>query len=259
MPEKKTMVISSTEQLLDAKTRRSFLKLMGAGGAVFFLPSVLTSCSDEDDDPMGPAFGQPSGSGPAVVIDFSRGDTAIIQYAYALEQLEADFYTRVMAAFSASNFSPAERTILTDVKFHEVIHREAFKAILGPSNDFTLNTTYGNLNFGDRTSVLATARTFEDLGVAAYNGAAQYLSAVANLELAGKIVSVEARHAAAIRDLIAPKSSSQGDAGTSFAPKAFDDAFRPGKVVPLAQPFIVEVLTPRNAPATFVQGPNNNG
>lgn len=259
MPEKKTMVISSTEQLLDVKNRRSFLKLMGAGGAVFFLPSVLTSCSD-DDDITGPGFGQPSGSGPAVVIDFSRGDVAILQYAYALEQLEADFYTRVVAAFSSSStLSAGERTVLTDVKNHEVIHREAFKAILGSSNDFTLNTTYGNLNFSDRTSVLATARTFEDLGVAAYNGAAQYLTVGANLELAGKIVSVEARHAAAIRDLIAPKSSSQGDSGTSFAPKAFDDAFRPGKVVPLAQPYVVEVLTPRNAPATFVQGPNNNG
>lgn len=259
MPERKTMVISSTEQLLDVKNRRSFLKLMGAGGAVLFLPSILTSC-DDDDDITGPGFGQPPGSGPAVVIDFSRGDVAILQYAYALEQLEADFYTRVVAAFSANNaLTAAERTVLTDVKYHEVIHREAFKAILGTANGFTLNTTYGNLNFADRTSVLATARTFEDLGVAAYNGAAQYLTVGANLELAGKIVSVEARHAAAIRDLIAPKSSSQGDAGTSFAPKAFDDAFRPGKVVPLAQPYVVEVLTPQNAPATFVQGPNNNG
>lgn len=259
MPDKKTMVISSADELLDGKTRRNFLKMMGAGGAVFFLPSVLTSCDDDDDDITGPGFGSPPGSGPAVVIDFAKGDTAILQYAYALEQLEADFYTRVMAAFGASNFSATEKVILADVKFHEVIHREAFKAILGSSNGFTLNTTYGNLNFADRASVLATARTFEDLGVAAYNGAAQYLTVGANLELAGKIVSVEARHAAAIRDLIAPKSSSQGDAGTSFAPKSFDDAFRPGKVVPLAQPFVVEVLTPQNAPANFVQGPNNNG
>ncbi len=258
MPDKKTMVISSADQLLDGKTRRNFLKLIGAGGAVFFLPSVLTSC-DDNDDITGPGFGSPPGSGSAVVIDFARGDTAILQYAYALEQLEADFYTRVMAAFGASNFSASEKIILSDVKYHEVIHREAFKAILGTSNGFTLNTTYGSLNFADRATVLATAKTFEDLGVAAYNGAAQYLTVGTNLELAGKIVSVEARHAAAIRDLIAPKSSSQGDLGTSFAPKSFDDAFRPGKVVPLAQPFVVEVLTPQNAPANFVQGPNNNG
>ncbi|MEO7823518.1 MAG: twin-arginine translocation signal domain-containing protein [Gemmatimonadaceae bacterium] len=65
----KTMVISSTEQLLDGKTRRNFLKLMGIGGAVVFLPSMLTSC--DDNDPTGPQFGAPAGSGPALVIDFS--------------------------------------------------------------------------------------------------------------------------------------------------------------------------------------------
>ncbi|MBC7791219.1 MAG: ferritin-like domain-containing protein [Anaerolineae bacterium] len=252
----KTMVISSTEQLLDGKTRRNFLKLMGMGGAVVFLPSMLTSC--DDDDPTGPEYGSPPGSGPALVIDFSKAnDVGILQFAYALEQLEADFYTRVVANFSS--FPALDQGVLADVKNHEVIHREAFRAILGTTNGFTVTTTYGNLNFSDRTSVLAAAKTFEDLGVAAYNGAAQYITVGANLGLAGKIVSVEARHAAAIRDLIAPKSGNQGPMGTSFAPQSFDDAFSPGKVVTAAQPYVVDKITPMNAPATFVQGPNNNG
>ena len=140
-----------------------------------------------------------------------------------------------------------------------MIHREALKAVLGSSNGFTVHTSYGGLNFSDRTAVLTTAKTFEDLGVAAYNGAAQYLTSTANLLVAGKIVSVEARHASAIRDLIAPKSSSQGDSGTSFAPKSFDDVFSPGKVRTAAQMFVVEQITFSNAPSTFVQGPNNNG
>jgi hypothetical protein len=37
--------------------------------------------------------------------------------------------------------------------------------------------------------------------VSAYNGAGKYLTSAANLLVAGKIVSVEARHAAAIRDI----------------------------------------------------------
>jgi len=258
MSDKKTLVISSASQLLDGKTRRDFIRLMGVGGAAIFLPSVLTSCSDDDDNDGfdGGPIGPPN-SGAPVVVDFAKGDIAIIQFAYALEQLEADFYTRVVA--NMSGFPAADQGILGDLKNHEIIHREAFKIILTPANDFTLNTNYGNLNFADRTSVLATARTFEDLGVAAYNGAAQYIINLNNLRLAGKIVSVEARHAAAIRDLIAPKSGSQGDAGTSFAPKAFDDAFRPSKVAAAAQGFIVERVTLNNAPAAFVQGPNNNG
>ena len=253
MGQKNLMVISSAEQLLEGKTRRDFLKLVGLGGAVIFLPSVLTSCNNSSNDIMGPP-----GSGSPLVIDFAKGDIAVLQFAYALEQLEADFYTRVVANFSSS-LSASEQSVLGDIKNHEVIHREALKAVLGSSNDFTVHTTYGGLNFSDRASVLATAKTFEDLGVAAYNGAAQYLSSTTNLLVAGKIVSVEARHASAIRDLIAPKTSSQGDSGTSFAPKSFDDVFSPGKVKTAAQMFVVEQITFSNAPSTFVQGPNNNG
>jgi len=253
MGEKRLMVISSAEQLLEGKTRRDFLRLVGLGGAVIFLPSVLTSCNNSDNSVTGPP-----GSGSPLVIDFAKGDIAVLQFAYALEQLEADFYTKVVANFSSS-LSANEQTVLGDIKNHEVIHREALKAVLGTSNDFTVHTTYSGLNFKDRTSVLTTAKTFEDLGVAAYNGAAQYLSSATNLLVAGKIVSVEARHASAIRDLIAPKTASQGDSGTSFAPKSFDDVFSPGKVKTAAQAFVVEQITFSNAPSTFVQGPNNNG
>ena len=88
--------------------------------------------------------------------------------------------------------------------------------------------------------------------MAAYNGAAQYLADVNNLLVAGKIVSVEARHASAIADLIAPKT-------TAFAPAAFDNAYSPSKVAGIAQDFITEKLAfAGNVPA-FVQGPNNNG
>lgn len=253
MPDKNTVVVSSIEQLLDGRSRREFLKLMGVGGALFLLPSVLTSCNSGDSGITGPP-----GTGTQLVIDFSKGDIAVLQFAYALEQLEADFYTKVVANFSSS-LSASEQGVLGDIKNHEVIHREALKTVLGSSNGFTLHTTYGGLNFRDRTSVLAAAKTFEDLGVAAYNGAAQYLSSSANLLVAGKIVSVEARHASAIRDLIAPKTAGQGDSGTSFAPKSFDDVFSPGKVRTSAQAFIYEMVTFNNAPGTFVQGPNNNG
>ncbi len=56
-------------------------------------------------------------------------------------------------------------------------------------------------------SVLSTAKALEDTGVSAYNGAGAYISSADYLTLAGKIVSVEARHASAIRDLLNPKSA----------------------------------------------------
>lgn len=243
----KTLVISDPAQLGSARTRRDFLRIMGIGGTLVLMPSILTSCSD--DDITGP--GTTPGTGNTVTIDFSKGDIAVLQFAYALEQLEADFYTKVVAQ-SGSSLTAGENTIMGDIKNHEVIHREFLKIALGSNASFSLTPTYPGVDFSSRTSVLATARTFEDLGVAAYNGAAQYLTSTTNLLVAGKIVSVEARHAAAIRDLISPKTG-------EFAPRAFDDAFRPSKVAEAAQGFIVDKLAFANAPTAFVQGPNNNG
>lgn len=249
MSEKNVLAVGSSAELTSVKSRREFLRLMGVGGAIVLLPTVIAGCDRDDNDITDPA------SGDTVTIDFSKGDVAVLQFAYALEQLEADFYTNVVANFSGSDLTAADQAILADVKNHEVIHREFFKAALGTNASFTLTTTYGGLNFKSRSAVLAAAKTFEDLGVAAYNGAAQYLTDVNNLLVAGKIVSVEARHAAAIRDLITPKSNS----ANGFAPTSFDDAFSPGKVRTAAQAFVVDNIAFANAPTAFVQGPNNNG
>lgn len=243
-----TVTVGSIGELNALTSRRGFLRLMGLGGTLVLLPSMLASCSD-DDSVTAPE------SGDRVTIDFARGDVAVLQFALALEQLEADFYSRVVASVGSSNIPASEQLLLADVRDHEVIHRDFLKAVLGADGDFALRTIYRGVNFRDRASVLATAQTLEDLGVAAYNGAAQYLTNVDNLLVAGKIVSVEARHASAIRDLITPKSGS--DRG--FAPTAFDDAFSLARVAGAAQSLLVDVLALANAPATFVQGPNGNG
>ena len=96
--------------------------------------------------------------------------------------------------------------MLTSVKQHEVVHREFFREALGPAAIPTLEFDFTSIDFGSRQSVLTAARVFEDTGVSAYNGAAQYLESLDFLLTAGKIVSVEARHAAAIRSLLRPKT-----------------------------------------------------
>jgi len=88
---------------------------------------------------------------------------------------------------------------------HEKIHVDFFRQAIAGANATPLqNLTpdFSAINFNDRSSVLNAAKAFEDLGVAAYNGAGQYIQTAAYLTIAGKIVSVEARHAALIRDLI---------------------------------------------------------
>ena len=250
MSDKPKLIIADPGLLGAARTRRDVLKIMAMGGAVVFLPTVMAACSK--DEVTNPGRNDTPNSGNALTIDFAKGDIAVLQFAYLLEQLEADFYTKVVANFGSSNLSAAEKSVLQDIKYHEVLHREFLKAAIGPSNGFSATPTYPGVTFTDRVSVLTTAKTFEDLGVAAYNGAAQYISSTDYLTLAGKIVSVEARHASSIRDLLNPKS---GD----FAPSTFDNVFKPALVASQAQGYVVDKLGFMNAPTSFIQGPNGNG
>jgi hypothetical protein len=185
------------------------------GGSIVLLPTLFAACSDDDDN---------GGVGPTpnagVTLNLNT-DVGILNYAYALEQLEAAFYTAVVGAtnFNTLFTSAAERELLTDIRNHEVIHREFLRQVLGTAaiGSLALNMTTVNTALASRASILATAEAFEDLGVAAYNGAGKQLKDANNLLVAGKIVSVEARHAAAIRDVRDLTASGTATSNTRFA------------------------------------------
>ena len=179
--------MSENKTVAGHPSRRSFLKYTGATFAVTGL--LLAGCKDDDPKPM------------ANAVSLGSGDTGVLNYAYALEQLEAAFYTQVLATPYA-NMSSAEGQLLEDLQKHEVAHRAFFKAALGSSAIAALEVNFSSIDFSSRASVLGAAKTFEDLGVAAYNGAGRLLNDAGLLLVAGKIVSVEARHAAAIRSIL---------------------------------------------------------
>jgi rubrerythrin len=211
---KDTLVLERADELWRPGTRREFLRLLGIGGTVVMLPSVFAAC-DDDDDPTGTG-----GTNQPVSLNLSN-DFGILNYAYALEQLEAAFYTAVLASAVFNGLSAEEKEVLTDLRDHEVIHREYFKAALGSTNrirDLALNTATVAPLVASRDAILKNAEMFEDLGVAAYNGAGKYLTSADFLTMAGKIVSVEARHAATIRDMRDALGILGGDAdNTRFA------------------------------------------
>jgi hypothetical protein len=92
-----------------------------------------------------------------VTLDFSN-EVDVLNYAFALEQLEAAFYTQVVAAPAFASTFPAanERRILTDLRDHEIVHREFFAAALGSARIPNLTPNFSSVNFGDRLSVLNT-------------------------------------------------------------------------------------------------------
>lgn len=203
--------------------RRSFLKFAGAGAVAVGVLATAASCQKH-----GGVVGDPTSR------DLGSGDIGVLNYAYALEQLEAAFYTQVVSS-PFSGITTEERNFLTDIRDHEVAHREFFKASLGGNGINDLKPNFASINFSDRASVLGAAKTFEDLGVAAYNGAGYLIKTPAYLVLAGKIVSVEARHAALIRTLLGQPivDSSIVDMSTSL-----EIAQSPSQVIAKANAFI---------------------
>lgn len=214
LENRRTLVIERPEQLMRVSTRRDFLKVLGVGGSIVLLPAVFTACSNDSDN------GVTGPSSPTTVTLNLSNDVGILNFAYALEQLEAAFYTGVVASSPFGSFTAEQQEVFYDLRNHEVIHREFFRAALGTNaiGTLNLNPTAVAATMTSSAVILRTAEMFEDLGVSAYNGAGKYLQSADYLTVAGKIVSVEARHAAAIRDIRDALGITGGDAaGTRFA------------------------------------------
>jgi hypothetical protein len=208
--------------------RRSFFMYAGATAGATAL--VLAGCKKDDNNNPG-------------LVNVGTGDVGVLNYAYALEQLEADFYTQVrMGSYYTSTATTAEKAILDDLYYHEVIHRDFFKAAItaaGATPIKALTTVYPAGTFSSKASVLGTAKAFEDLGVAAYNGAGQYITTPQYLYIAGKIVSIEARHAAIIRDLVT-EGSFVGSDIVDISGNSLEMSKLPSVVVATANTFLAD-------------------
>lgn len=235
----KTNVAVEKDMSLSGMQRRKFLGILGGTASV---AAVVAAChkNDSNSSPYDGSVVEADGT-----VNLGRGDVGILNYAYALEQLEAAFYTQVVTA-SASAFSAAELSLLTDIRDHEVAHREFFKAALSTKAIPALTVNFSAINFTNRASVLGAAKTFEDLGVSAYNGAGKLIISPDYLLLAGKIVSVEARHAAFIRDLLNYGSFASSD--VVDANSGLDAKNDPTTVLNAASSFLTTKVSGSNLP-----------
>ncbi len=228
---------STLETVSAGISRRRFFGLAGAvAGAGLILGAA--GCKKDDDDDMDG-------------INLGSGDIGILNYAYALEQLEAAFYVKVVSA-PYVGASQTELNYLADIRDHEVAHREFFKNALGSNAIPALSVDFSSIDFTNRTSVLNTAKAFEDLGVSAYNGAGKLFSNTSTgltyLGLAGKIVSVEARHAALIRDLISNGSFAAIDIVSETT--GLELSRTPPDVLAIAGTYIATKINANNLPTS---------
>ena len=181
------------------ETRAGFISLAAGAGAVIALGARPAAAAA--------AAGRPP----------SPHDTAILNFALALEYLQAAFYTEA-ERIGALHGALAHQAHV--VGMHERDHVRAFRALLG-----TAAIKEPSFNFrgvtGNPSAFRSTAVAFEDLAVAAYKEQAPIIQSRSILAGAIAIHSVEARHAAWIRRL----------AGFLPAAKPFDDPLPDDKVV----------------------------
>ncbi|WP_210513750.1 ferritin-like domain-containing protein [Hymenobacter terricola] len=244
MPDTPRPIGSDAPQLAQPRytpiKRRSFFMYAGATAGATAL--VLAGCSKDSDT---------TPASTNTTISLGTGDVGVLNYAYALEQLEAAFYAQVKG-LTSTPLSPAEVTYFTQVAAHEAIHRDFLRAAINRDapgkllQDLTPN--FSGIDFTKRTmaagdsklGILDAAKAFEDLGVAAYNGAGKLIKSPAYLVIAGQIVSVEARHAAYVRNLITPGSFAADD--QVDATTGLDKALTPSTVIAIMGAFITQKL-----------------
>lgn len=187
--------------------RRGFLRVSAATAATATLVAAA-GCTTNTPTPVAP--------NPYQLV-LPNGDNGLLYYAYLLALAQATLYQKV-ADSPPSDLAPAERTIFADLREHEVIYREVFRYALDPTgqkvlfpDDFGFNLNPFSL--ATRAGVLAAAQQLEDLAAAAYPVLGTlFTSANAVQEaLVLKISTVHARHAATVRNLLAPGSFAGDD------------------------------------------------
>lgn len=218
-----------------ALPRRAFLRVAGASAASASL--VLAGCSKTT---VTPTVVDPN------LLTLGGADTGLLNYVYLLKQLEAAFYQKVVDAPPA-DLRAGEKAIFDDLRDHELIHRETLRYALA-TNAYDvalakpLSFDFSSVSLTTRAGVLAAAQQLEDLGVAAFAGMLRLLKAAPTVALLAKMASVEARHAALVRDLRVPGSFADDDVvGPAGALQSVSLAKTPTQVVAETKAFFLPV------------------
>jgi hypothetical protein len=139
------------------------------------------------------------------------GDIKVLNYALALEQLEADLYTQANQRLTGGgknalgtyipgmnlNDGNPDVAYIYQASVVEARHRNFLTSALGSAAITPFKYNFGMQSLS-RQQVLNLLYTAEALGTAAYLGAIPYLATKTYLQIAGAIQGTEARHTATL-------------------------------------------------------------
>jgi rubrerythrin len=216
----------------DPSSRKRFFKMMGGAGAVGAFSVFLAACGDDGEKDTSSTAASATGDGV-------KGDLHILNYALTLEYLEAEFYKEVIASGIVKDSKV--RAIAVKFGASEQEHVDALKATivkLGGTPVKAPKTKFQPTLDKGLKAILETAANVENLGAAAYLGQAGNISSKDVLAAALSIHSVEARHAAALNELVGRGFGGKGGLEGSLPDGAFGKPMDEASVMAAVQPFL---------------------
>ncbi|HTU29793.1 MAG TPA: ferritin-like domain-containing protein [Solirubrobacteraceae bacterium] len=178
----------------DGHTRAGFLRKAGmAGGALAGAGAVLGALA-----PGASADGW-SGQNGRPPAAYGPGDIGILNFALALEYLEAAFYNRATTHMQITD--PATKAFLQTTTRDENAHVAALQQALGSNAIAQPQFRFDHIP-ANQSAFQQTAYVLENTGVHAYLGQLTNICSSAYLAAAGSIALVEGRHAAVIGSII---------------------------------------------------------
>jgi hypothetical protein len=169
----------------------------------------------------------------------NKGDIDIVNYALTLEYLEADFYKQAIDSGAITD----KKTVAIAKKFGETeqLHVDALTAAvkkLGGTPAEKPMASFQPVIDGGLKKVLETAATVENLGAAAFLGQAGNIKSKEILAAALSIHSVEARHAAALNELVGRGFKGGSQLEGSIPDGAFAKPMSMDEVLAQVKPFL---------------------
>ena len=205
----------------DPVSRRKFMLLSGGSSAAVI---GLAACGDDETTTSSTSTGTTTTA--EAESQFGEGDLGIVNYALTLEYLEATFYDEVA---KSGLFSGADQALIEEFGAQEQEHVDALKAVAAKLGE-PAAAPKTKFDLKDAQTVLSTAAAVENLGAAAYLGAAPMIESKEILASALAIHAVEARHAATLATILGEPITPDGP----FAKPADEST-----VLDEVQPFIV--------------------
>ncbi len=219
----------------DPASRKRFLRGLGGVGAASAFGLLLAACG-EDEEEAQPGGARSRGAQRTDTDEEGGSDLEIVNFALTLEYLEADFYDQ---ALDSGLLMGELRELAVAFGETEQAHVEALEAVasqLGEPVD-PPRTDFAEALVGLDPLLMALAQV-ENVGAAAYLGAAPSIQDRELLAAALSIHSVEARHAAALNELIGISFVGDAELTGSVPDGAFASPMTMQEVLDRIQPFL---------------------